>query len=42
VRYIRQDTSHASGEVFPNSWTRYFSFDTACYFPLNFLVFFQA
>jgi hypothetical protein len=29
------------GEVLPNSWTRYFTFDTGYFPPLNFLVFFS-
>jgi hypothetical protein len=40
VRYDLTELFHHPGEVLPNSWTRYFSFDTG-YFPsLNFLVFF--
>jgi hypothetical protein len=44
VRYDLTDDIHPSGEVLPNSWTRYryFSFDTGHFPPLNFLVCFQA
>jgi hypothetical protein len=42
MRYILRDTSDPSAKVLPNSWTRYLSFDTGGFPPLNFLVCLQA
>jgi hypothetical protein len=42
VWYNLMDRIPHLGEVLPNSWTRYFSFDTGYFPPLNFLVCFQA